>query len=108
MPRSNKGMPVSAESFFASAVLPDAPTALIRRKRGFSSSKSSFLNASDLPRLCRYYGTWNRKSAENNPERPWRRSAVLEHGDQTLLTVGQMEALCELLHVPAIQPAGDG
>jgi hypothetical protein len=64
--------------------------------------------ASDLPRLCRYYGTWNRKSAENSPERPWRQSAVLEEGERTLLTVAQMEALCERLHVPAIQPSGDG
>ena len=64
--------------------------------------------ACDLPRLCRYYGTWNRKSAEHSPERPWRQSAVLEEGDQTLLTVAQMEALCALLHVSAIKPSGDG
>jgi hypothetical protein len=64
--------------------------------------------ASDLPRLCRYYGTWNRKSAESTPERPWRQAVVLEEGESKLVAVAQVEALCELMRVPAIQPSGDG
>lgn len=64
--------------------------------------------ASDLPRLCRYYATWNRKSAENSPERPWRLSAALDEGERTPVIVAQLEALCKLLHVPVIQPGGDG
>lgn len=62
----------------------------------------------DLPRLCRYYPSWNRKSAENTAERPWRRSAVLEAGEQKPISVAQLEALCELMRVPTIQPTGDG
>jgi hypothetical protein len=85
-------------------------TGLVQRVLRALKQRYSFVDttASDLPRLCRYYGTWNRKSAENSSERPWRQSAVLEDGEQILLTVVQMEALCELLHVPAIQPVGDG
>jgi hypothetical protein len=64
--------------------------------------------ASDLPRLCRFYGSWNRKSVENNPERPWRQSAVLDEGAHTVVTVDQLEALCELLRVAVIEPVGDG
>jgi hypothetical protein len=62
----------------------------------------------DLPRLCRYYGTWNRKSADNTTERPWRQSAVLDAGEQTPVSVSHLEALCELMRVPTIQPVGDG
>ena len=85
-------------------------TRLVQRVLRALKQRYSFVDptASDLSRLCRYYGTWNRKSAENTPDRPWRQSAVLEDGEQTLLTVAQMEALCDLLHVPAIQPSGDG
>jgi hypothetical protein len=85
-------------------------TQLVRRVLRALKQRYGFVDttASDLPRLCRYYGTWNRKSAENTPERPWRQSAVLEGGEQTLVTVAQMEALCEQLHVPAIQACGDG
>lgn len=64
--------------------------------------------ASDLPRLCRYYHTWNRKSPENDTERPWRQSTVLDAGEPTLITITQLEALCELMKVPQIQPSGDG
>ena len=85
-------------------------TRLVQRVLRALKQRYSFVDttACDLPRLCRYYRTWNRKSAENTPERPWRQSAVLENGEQTHVTVAQMEALCELLHVPAIQPVGDG
>jgi hypothetical protein len=85
-------------------------TRLVQRVLRALEQRYSFMDttASDLPRLCRYYGTWNRKSAENTPDRPWRQSAVLEQGERTLLTVAQLEGLCELLHVPAIQPSGDG
>jgi len=85
-------------------------TRLVQRVLRALKQRYSFVDptASDLPRLCRYYGTWNRKSTENSPERPWRQSAVLEQGDHMLLTAGQMETLCELLHVPAIEPGGDG
>jgi hypothetical protein len=83
---------------------------LVQRVLRALKQRYSFLDttASDLPRLCRYYGTWNRKSAENSPERPWRQSAVLEEGHTTVVTLAQMEALCELLQVPTIQASGDG
>ena len=85
-------------------------TRLVQRVLFALKQRYSFVDptACDLPRLCRYYGTWNRKSALNSPERPWRQSAVLERGEQTPVTVAQLEALCELLRVPAIQPSGDG
>jgi hypothetical protein len=62
-------MDVSAES-----------TRLVQRVLRALKQRYSFVDttACDLPRLCRYYGTWNRKSAENSPDRPWRQSAVLE------------------------------
>lgn len=74
-------------------------------KRRYSIVDST---AFDLPRLCRFYATWNRKSAENSIERPWRQSAVLDHGERTAVTAAQLEALCELLQVPDIQPSEDG
>lgn len=57
----------------------------------------------DLPRLCRYYGTWNRKGPAQ-----WRQSAVLENGDAKPVSVSQFEALCELMTVPKIQAVSDG
>jgi hypothetical protein len=62
----------------------------------------------DLPRLCRYYGTWNCKSDENNSERPWRMSRVLKQGDETLVTIAHLEHLRETIAVPMIAPAGHG
>jgi hypothetical protein len=92
-------MDISAES-----------TRLVQRVLRALKQRYSFVDTTtcDLPRLCRYYGSWNRKSAENTSDRPWRQSAVLEDGEQTPVTVAQMEALCELLHVPAVEPIGDG
>ena len=77
-------------------------TRLVQRVLRALKQRYSFVDttASDLPRLCRYYGTWNRKGALDSLERPWRQSAALEHGEQTLLTVAQMEALCDLLADP--------
>jgi hypothetical protein len=97
--RAFVGMDTSGES-----------TRLVQRVLRALQQRYSFVDttACDLPRLCRYYGTWNRKSTENSAERPWRQSAVLEDGEQTLLTVAQMEALCDLLHEAAIQLVGDG
>jgi hypothetical protein len=85
-------------------------TRLVQRALRALKQRCSFVDstASDLPRLCRYYGTWNRKSAENSHERPWRQSAVLDDGERTPVTVAQLEALCELLQVPVVQPSGDG
>lgn len=83
---------------------------LIQRVLRAVRQRYSFVDptASDLPRLCRYYGTWNRKIAENNPERPWRQSAVLDHGERAPVTAAHLEAVCELLQVPVIQASGDG
>jgi hypothetical protein len=88
----------------------DENTRLVQRTLKALRHRFSFIDvtASDLPRLCRYYGTMNRKSAANSPERPWRQSAVLGDGERTRVTIAQMESLCELLHVPAIKPSGDG
>lgn len=85
-------------------------TRLVQRVLRALKHRYSFVDttACDLPRLCRYYGTWNRKSAENSSERPWRQSAVLDEGEPTPVTVAQLDGLCELLSVPAIQPSGDG
>ena len=85
-------------------------TRLIQRTLAALRQRFSFVDktASDLPRLCRYYGTWNRKSIENCSERPWRQSAVLDDGERTPVTAAQLEALCDLLRVPVIEPMGDG
>lgn len=85
-------------------------TKLIQRTLTALQRKFSFVDVGmwDLPRLCRYYGAWNRKSAENNPERPWRMSAVLEAGESTPVSIAQMEALCELMRIPPIKPSRDG
>jgi hypothetical protein len=58
----------------------------------------------DLPRLCRFYGTWNRKGPyhTNGTGRMWRQSAVLEDEDPTPVTAAQLEALCQLMRVPTI------
>jgi hypothetical protein len=85
-------------------------TRLIQRVLRALQQRYSFVDstASDLPRLCRYYGTWNRKSAENNPERPWRQSGVLDEGEQRRVPVTQLDALCELMSVPKVQAVCDG
>lgn len=85
-------------------------TRLVQRTLAALKQRFSFVDAGmwDLPRLCRHYGTWNRKSAMDCPERPWRVSAVLEPGELTPVSSTQMEALCELLRVPAMRPTGDG
>jgi hypothetical protein len=85
-------------------------TRLIQRVLRALKQHYSFVDttASDLPRLCRYYGTMNRKSAESSPERPWRPSAVVEQGERRPVTGAQLEALCELSQVPVAQPSGDG
>ena len=88
----------------------DETTRLVQRALKALQQKFSFVDTtpSDLPRLCRYYGTWNRKSSENTIERPWRRSCVLEEGDRDLVTIAQLEHLCELMKVPMITTSGDG
>jgi len=85
-------------------------TRLVKRTLTALRQRFSFVDAGmwDLPRLCRFYPTWNRKSVENCPERPWRQSAVLDVGEKTPVTIAQLEALCELMRVPAIQSVGDG
>jgi hypothetical protein len=85
-------------------------TRLVQRTLIALQRKFSFIDVGmwDLPRLCRYYGAWNRKSAENSPERPWRMSAVLETGEPTAVSIAQLQALCELLQVPVIRPSSDG
>jgi len=85
-------------------------TRLIRRTLTALRQRFGFVDVGmwDLPRLCRYYGTMNRKSVENTAGRPWRQSAVLEEGEQMPVAVSQLEALCALLRVPVIQPSGDG
>ena len=92
-------MDVSAES-----------TRLIQRLLRALKQRYGFmdLTASDLSRLCRYYGTWNRKSQENHVERPWRQSAVLDEGEQRTVTIAQLQALCDLLGAPPIQPSDGG
>jgi hypothetical protein len=85
-------------------------TRLVQRVLRALQQRYSFLDstASDLPRLCRYYGTWNRKSTENSSERPWRQSTVLEQGESRLVAAARLEELCELMHVPVLQASGDG
>ena len=85
-------------------------TQLMQRALIALRQRFSFIDVGmwDLPRLCRYYGTWNRKSPENSVERPWRMSCVLEEGDDALVTAGQLDHLCEVMQVPLIRPAGDG
>lgn len=57
----------------------------------------------DLPRLCRYYGTWNRKSAENTAERPWRQSAVIDSGDVgALVSREQIASVIAKIGLPTI------
>ena len=50
----------------------------------------------DAPRLCKLYGSWARKG-EHVEERPWRRSAIVEAGSDTVVTEAQ---LGELLPAP--------
>lgn len=85
-------------------------TRRIQRTLAALRQRFSFVDktASDLPRLCRYYGTWNRKSIENCSERPWRQSAVREDGELTPVAAAQLDTLCELMRVPVIQTTGDG
>ncbi|MGD0792834.1 MAG: hypothetical protein ABR920_13800 [Terriglobales bacterium] len=63
----------------------------------------------DLPRLCRYCGSWNRKSPHNTVERPWRQSAVIDSGDATgaLVTREQIESVIKKIGLPT-QPAYRG
>lgn len=84
-------------------------TRLIQRALTALRQRFGFVDttASDLPRLCRYYGSWNRRGSES-PERPWRQSAVLDEGERTPVTIVQLQTLCELLQVPTIHPSGDG
>lgn len=46
----------------------------------------------DAPRLCKLYGSWARKG-EHSDERPWRRSAIVEEGSETIVTEQQIRAL---------------
>lgn len=87
----------------------EASTALVKRVLQSLRQKFSFVDVGmwDLPRLCRYFGTWNRKG-EDTALRPWRQSAVLEAGEDTPVTIAQLKALCELLPVPEIKSSGDG
>lgn len=62
---------------------------------------------SDLPRLCRYYGGWNRKGPYTT-DRPWRQSSVIDAGEQTIVTAPQLEALCDLLKVPVLIESAGG
>lgn len=43
-------------------------------------------------RLCKFYGSFARKG-EPSEERPWRRSAIVEHGENTIVTEQQLRAL---------------
>jgi P4 family phage/plasmid primase-like protien len=55
----------------------------------------------DAPRLCKLYGSWARKG-EHSEERPWRRSAIVEHGSNTVVTEQQIQALSPApVRVPA-------
>jgi hypothetical protein len=85
-------------------------TRLVARVLTALKQRSSFIDAGRyaLNQLCRYYGTWNRKSAANDPERPWRMSTVLDPGDSTVVTREQLMDLCDVIGVPEIKPAGDG
>ena len=85
-------------------------TRLIQRTLAAVRQRFAFVDVGmwDLPRLCRYYGTWNRKSDENTMDRPWRLSSVIEEGDDALVTIAQLDHLCELMQVPTITPTGDG
>ena len=40
-------------------------------------------------RLCKLYGSWARKG-EHSDERPWRRSAIIEEGSDTIVTEQQL------------------
>ena len=46
----------------------------------------------DASRLCKLYGSWARKG-EHSDERPWRRSAIVEEGSDTVVTEQQIRAL---------------
>jgi hypothetical protein len=85
-------------------------TRLVARVLAALKQRSSFIDVGRyaLNQLCRYYGTWNRKSAENDPLRPWRMSTVLDPGDSTLVTREQLMDLCDVIGVPEIKLAGDG
>ena len=58
-------------------------------------------------RLCKLYGSWARKG-EHSDERPWRRSAIIEEGSDTIVTEQQLRALSPTpLTVQAPQKADD-
>jgi hypothetical protein len=78
-------------------------TRLVQRVLRALKHRYSFVDAtaSDLPRLCRYYGTMNRKSAENSVARPWRLSRVVDPGDSGLVTCEQIESVIADIGLPA-------
>lgn len=80
-------------------------TRLVQRTLNALRQKFSFVDAGmwDLPRLCRYYGTWNRKGPAH-----WRQSGVLEQGEAKPISVSRLEALCERMSAPKSQYASDG
>lgn len=83
-------------------------TRLVQRVLRALKQRYSFADctASDLPRLSRYYGTMNRKSAENSPERPWRVSHVLDSGDcNAIVTHEQIEFVIAEIGLPVIEHA---
>jgi hypothetical protein len=84
-------------------------TELLRRALAALRQQFFFIDvtASDLSRLCRYYGTWNRKSNENLVERPWRKSEVLDECERTPVAISQLQALCQLMGVPTSRMSSD-
>ena len=61
----------------------------------------------DAPRLCKLYGSWARKG-EHSDERPWRRSAIVEQGSDTVVTEQQIQALSPApLRAQAVQQKAD-
>jgi hypothetical protein len=61
----------------------------------------------DLPRLCRYYGTRNKKSGADTPERPWRMAKVLDAGDVGVpVTREQIANVIAKIGLPALPSYG--
>ena len=80
-------------------------TRLVQRTLTALEQKYGFVDVGmwDLPRLCRYYGTWNRKGAAQ-----WRQSRVLDRGETKTVSASQLETLCDLMRVPKPQLVSDG
>lgn len=58
-------------------------------------------------RVCKLYGSWVRKG-EHSAERPWRRSAIVEVGSDTLVTETQLRELVPVVpEVPREQRGND-